>query len=63
MSWTPIVLGVALGAGVLLVFTGLRTLINKQLEEAARKRGFWPLNGGLVLIAVSVYFMVQLKAA
>ena len=63
MSWTPIVLGVALGAGVLLVFTGLRTLINKPLEEAARKRGFWPINGGLVLIAVSVYFMVQLKAA
>ncbi len=63
MSWTPIVLGVALGAGVLLVFTGLRTLIHKQLEEAARKRGFWPLNGGLVLIAVSVYFMVQLGAA
>ena len=63
MSWTPVVLGVALGAGVLLVFTGLRTLKNKQLEETARKRGFWPLNGGLVLIAVSVYFMVQLKAA
>ena len=63
MSWTPIVLGVALGAGVLVGFAGLRTLMNKQLEEAARKRGFWPINGGLVLIAVSVYFMVQLKAA
>ena len=46
MSWTPIVLGVALGAGVLLVFAGLRTLINKPLEEAARKRGFWPPMAG-----------------
>ncbi len=63
MSWTPIVLGVALGAGALLGFTGLRTLMNKQLDEAVRKRGYWPLNGGLVLMAVSVYVMVQLKAA
>lgn len=62
MSWTPIVLGIALGGGALLSFAGLRTLMNKQLDEAARKRGFWPLNGGLVLMAVSVYFMVQVKA-
>ena len=61
MSWTPIVLGVALGAGVLLGCIGFRTLTNKDLDEAARKRGFWPLNGGLVLMAVSMYFMVQLK--
>lgn len=63
MSWTPIVLGVVLGAGVLLGFVGLRMLMNKQLDDAARKRGFWPLNGGLVLIAVSIYFMIQLKTA
>ena len=63
MDWTPMVLGAVLGAGVLLGFAGLRTLMNKQLDDAARKRGFWPLNGGLILIAVSIYFMVQLKAA
>jgi len=62
MSWTPIVLGLVLGTGALLGFTGLRTVMNKQLEEAARKRGFWALNGGLILIAVSVYFMIQFKA-
>jgi hypothetical protein len=63
MNWTPIVLGSVLGAGALLGFTGLRTLMNKQLDEALRKRGYWPLNGGLILMAVSVYFMVQLKTA
>ena len=59
MSWTPVVLGVVLGAGVLLAFTGLRALMNKQLDDTVRKRGFWPLNGGLILMAVSVYYMVQ----
>lgn len=62
MNWIPIVLGLALGAGALLGFTGLRTVMNKQLEDTARKRGFWALNGGLILIAVSAYFMVQFKA-
>jgi hypothetical protein len=62
MSWTPIVLGLALGAGVWLGVAGLKTLMNKSLDDAARKRGFWPLNGGLILIAVSMYFMVQAKA-
>ncbi len=62
MSWLSIVLGAVLGAGALLGFSGVRTLMNKQLDELARKRGYWPLNGGLILIAVSVYFMLQLKA-
>lgn len=62
MNWMPIVLGLALGAGAWLFFSGFRTLLNKALDEAGRKRGFWPLNGGLVLMAVSMYFMVQFKA-
>ena len=62
MNWLPIVLGILLGSGAWLGFTGLRTVTNKQLEEAARKRGFWALNGRLILMSVSIYFMVQLKA-
>ena len=48
-------MGAALGAGLLLVIMGFRTLTNKKLDDAARKRGFWPLNGGLILAAVSMY--------
>lgn len=62
MSWTPYLLGAVLGAGSLLVFVGLRTLMDRRLDEAARKRGFWPLNGGLLLAAVSLYLMARVQA-
>lgn len=55
MSFEPALMGIVLGAGGLLTFMGMRTLTNKALDDAARKRGFWPLNAGLVLIAVSVF--------
>jgi len=55
MNAQPLILGAVLGAGVLLVVMGFRTLINRNLDDAARKRGFWPLNAGLVLAAVSMY--------
>lgn len=60
MSWAPYLLGTALGAGSLLIFAGMRRLMDRRLDEAARKRGFWPLNGGLVLAAVSVYLMSRI---
>lgn len=60
MQWAPYILGAALGAGSLLILVGLRTLTNKRLDEAARKRGYWPLNGGLLLAAVSMYLMLEL---
>ena len=49
------VLGAMLGAGVLLAVMGIRTLSNKRLDDSGRRRGFWPLNAGLILAAVSVY--------
>ena len=61
MNWAPLVLGAVLGAGILLCFVGLRTLMNKQLDDESRRRGFWPFNGGLVLVAVSAYLMLQFK--
>lgn len=51
------IMGAILGAGLLLVVMGFRTLTNRNLEDAARKRGFWPLNAGLLLAAMSMYLM------
>jgi hypothetical protein len=34
---------------------GFRTLTNKALDDDARKRGFWPLNAGLMLACISMY--------
>jgi hypothetical protein len=48
-------MGVALGGGLLLVVMGFRTLTNKALDDDARKRGFWPLNAGLMLACISMY--------
>lgn len=60
MSPWPLALGAMLGAGLLLVVAGLRLLANRRLDERRRRQGFWPLNGGLLLVAASVYlFSVQ----
>lgn len=61
MEMTPTILGLALGAGALLVFYGMRRLQNKELDEAARRKGFWPLNAGFILAAASMYLMFQVK--
>ncbi len=58
MDTAPALLGALLGAGVLLVFMGARTLTNKNYDEGRRKKGFWPLNAGLLLAALSMYLMV-----
>lgn len=55
MNPGPLVLGAMLGAGVLLTASGLRLLANRKLDDQSRRRGFWPLNGGLGLAAVSLY--------
>ncbi len=54
MSGLPVVLGLVLGAGVVLVWQGLRILSDTARAEEGRRRGFWRLNTGLMLIAVSV---------
>lgn len=54
MDWIPLVLGAMLGFGALLAYQGVRTLADKSLDEQARRKGFWRLNGGFVLIALSV---------
>ncbi len=58
MNAGPLILGAMLGAGVLLVVMGLRMLADRKLDDRARRRGFWPLNGGLILTAASVYLFM-----
>ena len=55
MEIVPLLMGAALGGGLLLVVMGFRTLMNKALDDDARKRGFWPLNAGLMLACISMY--------
>ena len=55
MDLLPILMGAALGGGLLLVVIGFRTLTNKELDDDVRKRGFWPLNAGLIFACVSMY--------
>jgi hypothetical protein len=55
MDLLPILTGAALGGGLLLVVIGFRRLTNKELDDDVRKRGFWPLNAGLILACVSMY--------
>tara|TARA_E500000331_G_scaffold51762_1_gene45040 strand:- start:1504 stop:1689 length:186 start_codon:yes stop_codon:yes gene_type:complete len=59
MDFGPLSMGAALGGGVLLIVMGFRTLTNKGLEDEARKRGFWPLNAGLILACVSMYLFAM----
>jgi len=54
---SPAVLGALLGAGVLLAFMGIRTLTNRNYDDDRRKKGFWPLNAGLILAALSMYMI------
>ncbi|PPR09449.1 MAG: hypothetical protein CFH41_02479 [Alphaproteobacteria bacterium MarineAlpha11_Bin1] len=59
MQPLPTLLGILLGAGALLVAIGFRKLTNKSQDEDQRKKGFWPLNAGLVLAALSMYMMAS----
>lgn len=49
----PPLLGILLGTGALLAWRGFRIVTDNALDAAARRKGFWWLNGGLVLIALS----------
>ena len=59
MSWHAPLLGLALGAGVLLGFQGFRAMADRGLPDAARRRGFWKLNLGAALAALSMVAMLQ----
>ena len=61
MNWESTGFGVMLGLGCVFVFRGIGTLRNKELDATARRKGYWPLNAGLTLIAISAFLIVRLK--
>jgi len=61
MNWVSTVLGAVLGIGCVFIYRGIRTMRNKELNDAARRKGFWPFNTGLALIAVSMVLIIQFR--
>lgn len=62
MDWESTVLGGVFGLGCVFIWRGFTILRNKHLDDANRRRGFWPLNIGLLLAAVSMFMIAQIKA-
>ena len=57
----PYVLGALGGGGVLLVYYGMRQVIDREREAADRKRGLWMVNGGVVLLGITLALMLWLQ--
>ncbi len=60
MSWQAPALGLVLGVGVLLGFQGFRAMTDRGRPEAARRQGFWKLNLGAALAALSMVAMLRM---
>jgi hypothetical protein len=60
-SWIGYVWGGLAGVGVLLAWEGIKRLMDKQRPEPQRKAGLWFVNGGVVLIALSMAATLWLK--
>ena len=61
MNWDSTVLGAVLGLGCVFVFRGIGTLRNKDLDDSMRRKGYWPFNAGLALIAVSIFLIIRVQ--
>ena len=59
MNWISIVPGLLLGLGAVLIWKGFRKLTDKSLSEDERRRGFWPLNGGFLMVAGSIILVLR----
>ena len=46
--------GILLGCGLLLIYYGLRAVIDKSLKDCACHRGMWKLIDGNMLTAISM---------
>ena len=60
MSPVPIGLGLLLGFGLWLAFTGFQAMTNKALAEPERRKGLWRMNMGILFAAVSMFGMTVL---
>ena len=55
-------LGAALGVGAVLLWIGARRLADNERRDTDRRRGFWTMNAGLLLMAVSMIAFMRLGA-
>ena len=53
-NWWPYLWGTLGGLGVLLVFYGLRRVMDKTLPDSYRRAGLWLVNAGVVALAASM---------
>lgn len=51
---TPYILGALGGAGVLCIYNGMNRLRGSEGDRKRHRQGLWLVNGGVVLIAVSL---------
>lgn len=51
--------GAMLGGGVLLCWYGLQRLRQRDLPEGKRRQGWWGVNLGLALVAVSMILFLR----
>ena len=54
VDWWAAKFGILLGYGFLLVYYGLRAVIDKSLKDRACHRGMWKKIGGNTLTAISM---------
>jgi hypothetical protein len=59
MNWQSGLPGIALGLGVVLIFKGIKRLCDKSVKDEERRKGYWSLNGGLLLVAISIIVLVH----
>jgi hypothetical protein len=60
-SWWPYLWGALGGIGILLVFYGLRRVMDKTLPHAYRRAGLWLVNAGVLSLAASMALAIWVK--
>lgn len=59
--WWPYVWGAIGGIGVLLVYYGLRRVMDKAGPAPRQKQGLWMVNAGVLCLAASMALAIWVK--
>ena len=60
-SWWPYLWGALGGLGVLLIYYGLRRIMDKARPERGRRPGLWLVNAGVLCLAASMALAIWVK--
>jgi len=60
-TWWPYVWGALGGIGVLLVYYGLRRVMEKARPDAERRQGLWLVNAGVLFLAASMALAIWVR--